>query len=220
MPALIARLLACVIVATSLGAAAAPRYVSDELSINLRRGPATSFRITELVAAGTPVEVLDTAQGWSKVRTAGGEEGYVLTRFLSDQPAAVNQVAQMKARVGELEKTNAALQEELAQALGGSAQLGQLKQQLVAENKSLSAELTQIRRVSANAIRIRQENQEFRERILSMETEVAQLRSENQSLRSRRDGMKVGALILVGGIVLGLVLPLLRRRVRNNWESL
>ena len=73
---------------------------------------------------------------------------------------------------------------------------------------------------SPDAIRISEENEKFREQIMSMRSELERLRHQNEALQSRREGMKIGALILVGGIVVGLVLPLFRRRRKNSWDSL
>lgn len=212
--------LAVLLVFVVTAASAADRYVSDELSINLRRGPGNDYRITQLLDAGEPVTVIETGDGWTHVRTEGGSDGWVLTRFLSNEPAARTQLAEMRERVAELEQSNASLREELSEALEGSSELGALKEELIAENKSLKQELSQIKEASANAIRINRENQEFREQILSMESEVERLRHENQALQSRRDGMKVGAIILLAGVLLGLVLPLFRRRSRNSWDSI
>lgn len=203
----------------AVGAGAAT-YVSDQLSINLRRGPGNEYRITQLLESGTRVNVLEESDGWTKVRTEGGVEGFVLSRFLTDQPAARERLASMQERVSELESTNEELEAELASALEGSSELGKLKRELVAENEELKSELADIKEASTNAIRLREENQRFREKILSMESEVERLRHENKALQSRRDGMKVGAMILVGGIVLGLILPMFRRRSRNSWDSL
>lgn len=197
------------------------RYVSDRLSINLRRGPGNEYRITELLRAGARIEVLEqTEEGWSRVRTAGGEEGYVLTRLLSDTPAARERLAAMRERVARLEETNAELEKELAQTLDGSEELGKLKTELVAENEALQTEIAEIRQASADAVRISEENREFRERLLALQSEVEQLRHENRALKSRREGMKVGALVLAVGILIGLALSLLRGRRRGRWDSL
>lgn len=201
-------------------AQAATKYVSDDLSINLRRGAGNNFRITDLVKAGEKVEVLDSAKGWSRVRTAGGDTGFVLSRFLSDTPAARDQVAAMKKQVADLKEENAAQKKELAEALHGSSELGELKKDLVAENNALKQKLERIKNASANAVRISNENQKFREQILSMQSDVERLRHENKSLQSRREGMKIGALVLIAGIIIGLVLPMFRRRSRNSWDSL
>ncbi len=204
----------------SMAAIAATGYVSDELSVNMRRGPGTDYRIIQLVDAGDQVETLGETSGWTEVRTADGETGYVLTRFLSDQPAARTRIVSMESQVAELQSENSALRAELAEVLDGSSELGELKRDLVAENEQLTSELTQVRRVSSNAIRISEENQAFREQLLSMRSEVERLRHENESLQSRREGMKIGALILIGGIVVGLLLPMFRRRGKSSWDSL
>jgi SH3 domain protein len=198
------------------------RYVSDQLSINLRRGPGNEYRITELLRAGSRTEVLEQMEGgWSRVRTADGEEGYVLTRFLSDTPAARDRLAAAQRRAARLEEANAELKQELVQALDGSEELGRLKQDLVAENESLRNEVAEIREASANAVRISEENREFRQRLLALQSESEQLRHENKALKSRREGMKVGALVLAAGILIGLILPLFRgRRRSSSWDSL
>lgn len=202
-------------------AQAATRYVSDQLSINLRRGAGNQYRITKLLEAGTRVEVLEEAEdGWSLVRTADGEEGYVVSRLLTETPAARHRLAAAQRRLARLEEADAGLRKELAQALDGSRELGSLKKELVAENESLRAELQEIRSASANAVRLNEENQEFRERLLALQSEIEQLRHENRALKSRREGMKIGALLLAAGILVGLILPLFRNRRGGSWDSL
>src|SRR5699024_4879811 len=132
----------------SLSAVAATRYISDELSINMRRGPGTGYGITELLRAGTQVQTLDEANGWTKIRTPEGEEGYVLTRFLSNQPAARDRIQTIESQLAKLKKENEDLHAELSQAMDGSKQLGNLKRELVAENEDLKAQLERIKRVS------------------------------------------------------------------------
>lgn len=211
---------AIILLVTSAGAGAATRYISDQLSVNMRRGPSTSYTITELVEAGTRVRTLGQANGWTKIRTPDGDVGYVLSRLLSTQPAASDRIDEIRAQLAELKKENKKLRAKLAQALQGSKKLSKLKEELMAENKALKAELERLRRISSNAIELKQQNQEFREKLLALKSELERLRAENKALQSRREGMKIGALILIGGIVLGLVLPMFRRRKKDNWDSL
>lgn len=220
MPARILSVALCVFMSLYVAAASAATYVSDQLSINMRSGPDYSYNITELVEAGTRVTVLGRSDGWTKVRTPEGEVGFVLSRLLSNTPAAQDRLAGMQARVAELEQTKQQLEQKLATALANVKKLRQRKQQLVAENKKLKAELAAIKRAAANAVQLRKENQRLHQKVLAMKSEIQSLRAENQALQSRSDGMKVGAFILVVGIVLGLVLPMFRRRKRNTWDSL
>ena len=66
------------------------RYVSDTLEITMRSGKGTSYGITRMLRSGTRVEVLeeDKKTGYTHVRTAGGKEGWVLSRFLMKGQAA------------------------------------------------------------------------------------------------------------------------------------
>ncbi|KEZ77381.1 TIGR04211 family SH3 domain-containing protein [Salinisphaera hydrothermalis] len=206
----------------SVAASAATQYVSDQLSINMRSGPGTKYRIEKLLDAGDKLDTLgSSSNGWTRVRTSSGNTGYVLTRFLSDQPAARDQVADLKNQVNQLQSDNADLKKELAQALHGSDKLGELKRNLVDENKKLKSQLQNIRETSADAIRISKENEKYRKQLMSLRSDVDRLKHENQALQSRREGMKIGALILFGGILLGLLLPMFRRRRgKGSWDSL
>ncbi|WP_348767137.1 TIGR04211 family SH3 domain-containing protein [uncultured Salinisphaera sp.] len=202
-------------------ATAATRYVSDELSINMRRGPGTGYRISELVKAGDRLTTLSEANGWTQVRTSDGTTGYVLTRFLSDEPAARTRIAAMQEQTEKFKQENEQLKEQLAEVRSGSQELTETKSTLENENQELSQRLQQLRETSADAVRISNENEKYREELLSMRSDNERLRHENAGLQSRRDGMKIGALILIGGVIIGLVLPLFRRQKKgSSWDSL
>lgn len=105
-----------------------------------------------------------------------------------------------------------------ATTLDGS--MGSREQNLVARNRALSARLQEIRETSADAIRIAKENETYRRRLIQLRSTVDRLKHENEALQARRAGMQIGALILLGGILIGLILPKLRRRRANNWDAL
>lgn len=213
-------LMAAAVVLFSGVAQAGTQYVSDQLSINMRRGPGTSYKIMKLLDAGDRLKTLSESDGWTKVRTSSGTTGFVLTRFLSEQPAASNRIDQFQKKNKKLVSDNADLKKELSQALHGSDKLGKLKRNLVKENKKLKSQLQNIREASADAIRISKENKKYRQQLLTLRSEVDRLKHENKALQSRREGMKIGALILIVGIFVGLLLPMFRRRRKGNWDSL
>jgi SH3 domain protein len=71
------------------------RYVSDKLSVELRRGPSTEYLILRNLDSGSAVEVLEqNSEGYSRVRVPDqGTEGWVLTRFLSTETSARDRLA-------------------------------------------------------------------------------------------------------------------------------
>ena len=87
----------------ALQAQAQTRYVTDKLTVELRRGPSTEFLIVRSLAVGEPVEVLeqDTSNGYSRVRVLDqGTEGWILTRFLTGEPVARDRLAAAERNLG------------------------------------------------------------------------------------------------------------------------
>lgn len=104
------------------------RYISDDTAITLRADRSIDAPVSGLLKSGARVELLETDPGsaYSRVRVAG-QEGWVLTRYLSPIPAARERLAQAEVRLAEqaaridaLDAENARLR-AVAEATGGSA---------------------------------------------------------------------------------------------------
>ena len=52
-------------------------------SLNVRSGPGTSYSIIKSISTNTPLEVISTNNGWSKIKE-GSTTGYVSAKYLSD----------------------------------------------------------------------------------------------------------------------------------------
>jgi SH3 domain protein len=212
--------LACLLLGTGAGHAQT-RYVTDSVPVELRRGPSTEFLILRSLSPGERVDLLEqTGDGYSRVRVADqGTEGWILTRFLRDDPIARDKLvvaerglAGARSRVAELEEQVATLSNQLQTA---RAEL----QQIQATHGEVSAELADIRTASANVVEIRDQNESLRQRLNDREQDVDRLTMENAALGSRnsQNWFIVGAGVLFGGIVIGLIAPSLRRRRRSDW---
>jgi SH3 domain protein len=215
--------LAVVVAALTCAASAnaQTRYVNDELVITVRTGPSTANAIIRNLTTGDSVTVLEaSADGdYQRVRTETGVEGWVLTQYLTDAPvarlrlgAAERNLTQARARVAELETTVASLTEQLAN-------ISQRAQEAEAAASNLNTELGDVRTASANALTIRDQNESLRRRLNERDLEVAELMTQNAALASRanREWFMLGAAVLVAGIVLGLIIPSLRRKRRTDW---
>ena len=204
----------------SLSSLASTRYVIDELSINMRTGKGTDFTINEILKTGDAVTLLDDdGDGYSEVRTADGEVGYVLTRFLSAEPTGRLRAERMQSKVDDLQKKVTELQEALVLARSG-VEAGDAKNvDLAKQNAKLQARLNWIEEASANSVKIADENQEMREKVVLMETEMATLKQENKDMKTWHQGQKVGAIILFVGLLIGWLLGRLGRPVStsNSW---
>jgi len=199
-------------------------YVTDEFEVTMRSGPSTQNAILRMLASGTTVEVVeaDEETGYTTIKTASGIEGYVLSRFLMNQPAARDQLAGMRQQVSNLRQRNQELAAREKKATASRDELRQERDSLLKGNENKDTELANIRRVSANAIDINSQNQELQTTLQTMNHRLQAQTSEIQELKDgrNRDWFMAGAAVLIGGILLGLILPKLRMRRRSSWSDL
>jgi uncharacterized protein YgiM (DUF1202 family) len=92
-----------------LAAQAQTVYVSDELRIALRAGPGEEFRVVRILLAGTELAEVERHEPWVRVSIAGGPEGWVQSRYLSEDVPARVQVP----RLLEAQERNRAIIEKL-----------------------------------------------------------------------------------------------------------
>jgi len=199
------------------------RYVTDTFEITLRSGPSGSHTIQRMIKSGTTLEVLerDPDNGYSKVRTTGGTEGWVLSRYLMGEPAAR---VQLESLSSELTNTTTKGNNIRSQVDAIKHQLDNAAKRvetLERENKKLGNELTEIKQVSANSLAIDSQNKELRQRLTKAESQKNTLLQENYvlSTRKERDWFVAGALVLFAGMVVGLMLTRIRWRKRSRYDS-
>lgn len=198
------------------------RYVSDRTIVELRRGPSTEYLILRNLEAGEALEVLeqDGDAGYSRVRVRDqGTEGWILTRYLTAEPiarerlaAAERELQNARGRVGQLEQQVADLTGRLSST---QSDLDSTR----ATHGEATKELADIRAAAANVIEIRDQNESLRQRLAQSDAQVQRLTLENQALlgRNNQNWFLVGAGVLFGGILLGLIAPSLRKKRRSDW---
>ncbi len=204
--------------------AAETRYVSDQFKITMRSGESTSHKVLHMLESGTSLEVLgaNAETGYSHVRTADGRTGYVLTRLLMDQPSARDRLQQAEARLAQLQQEPDKLASKLAALEQEHETLKTAHGLLQEDNNALKQELETIQATARNAVDIAKERDGLRKRAASLTRQAGELQLENQDLRNQSDKkwFLTGSGVLVGGILLGLILPRLRlRRRRDSWGS-
>jgi SH3 domain protein len=204
-------------------AQAETRYVSDRLEITMRSGTSTSHGIVRMLRSGTPVEVLETDKqsGYSRVKTRSGKEGWVLTRFLMNGPAARDRLAEAEKRLAELELENRKMHTSMAALREEMSTVEKQRQDLDNEHRNVSQELTEIKRTASSALAIDSENKELKSRMVALERNLQTVQQENENLKDRtaRDWFMVGAGVVLLGIIVGLIIPRIRWRKKSSWDT-
>jgi SH3 domain protein len=205
-------------------AAAETRYVSDRLEIQMRTGKGTEYRILRMLPSGTPLEILEVDQenGYAKVRTPSGVEGWVLDRFLMSGRAARDLLADAEKKLARLELENRKLKSSLDELQDAKGSTDKERAQLGKENRKLNQELEEIRRTASSALAIDAENKDLKSKIIAYERKLQSLQQENEGLRDRtaRDWFMVGAGVVILGMIIGLIIPRIRWRKKSSWDTL
>ncbi|HRN81197.1 MAG TPA: TIGR04211 family SH3 domain-containing protein [Nitrosomonas europaea] len=206
-----------------LTARAEKSYASDQVEVLMRTGPSQQHAIVRMLKSGVALEVLERDQnkGYSRVRTTGGTEGWVLSRYLMAEPAARELLEKLSSDFSGSDSRPDSIR---AQADLVRHELGMQKKQaetLEKDNKRLEAELSKIRQLSANVVQLNGENQEMRQQVADLKMKLGELEQENHALSGQieREWFYAGALVLFAGLFLGLVIPRIQWRKRSRYND-
>jgi SH3 domain protein len=118
--------------------AAATSWVKDEVKLNIRTGPSLEHRILATIATGDSADVLETGDGWTRVRDAQGHEGWVPEGYLQEHMPAV-------VKLRELERETEKLREQMQKAATESSELRQMNDELSTSAGSRQEEMDRLK---------------------------------------------------------------------------
>lgn len=211
-------LLICLLLATAT-AKAETLYVNDLLIITLRTGQSNQHQILKTLPSGSKLELLERGDNYSRVRTTEGIEGWVLSQYLVTTPVARLQLAGIKNKLASVQSENTRLKAELESVTEQESTLRSTYEALVEQQQTLEQELERLRRVSAQPLKLENENQQFKKELLELENDYELLRQEQQMLTdsSDREWFITGVGVIILGIIIGLIAPQFRSRKKSAW---
>jgi SH3 domain protein len=190
-------------------------YVTDSFRISLRAGPSIENKILKFISSGTYLEVLETGESWSQVRLLEPEgsdvRGWVLSRYLitrrpweAQTKTFMGENAKLIERVGILEEENKEISlrdQKLARDL---EKFRTAFHKLRYEHDLLKKEATDYLKMKSAY-----ENMKKRVESLAHENEVIQSAQINK-------WFAYGALVLLCGLMIGLVVGRQQRKRRSS----
>ncbi len=192
---------------------AAERYVAG-IPIPLRAAPdATNRQILQLLPVGEQVKLgKEKKNGFSKIITHSGTEGWIPTRYLSEKSPVTTskegtqKQVQYELEINRLKSTISSMQQE-RQILETEAQ--KLKENIHRAN----LEVNTIRDVSSNALELEQQNEALHNQLRTQKRELEVLSQENAALQDRRerDWFMTGASVVLLSLFSGFFLARLRK---------
>jgi SH3 domain protein len=187
-------------------------YITDSFEITLRTGPSSQNKVIAMPASGEAVEILNSQDDWSNVRLLGRQrgavEGWVLSRYLIERLPW-----EMQARTLQAENTR--IKERLEQIESDQGETTRREQELTKELKknvdalkNLKGEYDSLKRGASDYLKLKKNYDATRTELETTQKTAQSLTKENERLRysQRNKWFATGALVLLVGLIIGLVL--------------
>ena len=198
------------------------KYVSDQLRITMRTGQGNQFQIIKALVSGMKLEILEeTDTGYTKVKTEDGQEGWVRSQYLADEPIAADKLARAENRLAKTKERNKSIKDELAALRKDKIKLDSEHSALRTKHTNASKELSHLSKVAARPKQLAKENIELHKKFEQISDELVLVKQENQVLkdRSQRHWFITGAGVLIIGMLIGLIIPKFRFKSKDSWGS-
>ena len=176
------------------------RYVSDNIFTYIHNGPGTQYRILGSVKAGEPLEVkaVNNDAGFTQVVDGRGREGWIKNAELQGEislrerlPQVQQELEDLKARLQNLNGDNEKrFTEKDGKIAEQSKEIDSLKAQLASQSEEMGN--------------------------LKEQNEALTRSYDNQEHDMQMDWFIRGGAMVLGGILLGILLPMLPRRRKSS----
>ncbi|MEJ2042146.1 MAG: TIGR04211 family SH3 domain-containing protein [Reinekea sp.] len=211
-------------IAAPLSAYAETLWLTDKLWVNVRTGPSGDYRSLKTIISGTRMEVLETSENgdYYRVRTEAGLEGWVPKRYTETEPTGNIRADNLEAEKQQLQQQLEVLDKKYKDLLAGKGDVNGELETLRTNNAELTKELNRIKAISENAINLDAQYQALAEENARIKNDLDVMTAENRSLSEFNDSqmLYIGAILMIVGIILGVILPRLtgNKRRRDGWS--
>lgn len=195
-------------------------YVIDTLRVPIRSGPSNAHRVIKVLKSGTRLKVTSKGdnEDFVQVKTPDSLEGWIRSRYISDQPIARDRLVVLEKRYKPLIEEKDKLKAEIKDLTANVNQLSIQKRSIETKNVKLEQELKRISSLSGNVIEIDNKNKLLSQENGELSKRLEQLKTENEKLNSstRNEGIKLGIGAVMLGLILGIILPYLKPPRRRD----
>jgi SH3 domain protein len=203
--------------------AAEVKYVTDVFEVTMRSGTSTSNAIVRLLTSGEAVTVLesDLASQYSLVEIEDGKQGYVLTRFLEDSPAARELLQDLRVKFDQQQLRLDEQQTEITQLKQSLQQEQTDSQTLKTTLRASEQELSEVRSAAQNTLNILEQNKQLQTVVDQLREEKTVLSDTNAELSdsTQIDWFVRGAAVSLFAFIIGILVTRIRWSKKDSWGS-
>jgi SH3 domain protein len=199
-------------------------YVTDRFKVTFRSGPSLENKVVRMLPSGQELEILDTQGDWTHVRVVGeGDEdvdGWILSRFLIERLPWEKKAAILEKQNQEMSARLTVSNEKQKAASTETQGLSNELRKTRASLEDLQRKYENLKKGASSYLALKNEYNSMQSALEDSQKKVTVLSSENDKLRSseRRKWFITGALVLLCGWLIGLVMGKKQRRRRSIYD--
>jgi len=200
------------------------RYVTDELAITLRSGKTNEHRILRSLESGAKLRLLESDKSHARVKTEDGTVGWVLLRYLVEEPVARVLLPPTQEKLAKLEIEYKELKQQfsdLSKERNELAKIAAKYEKLVIANQQLTDEAIHLRQIAGETEQIFQQNDALKKSNSSVTAQRDVLIQELKELQEGNNKLWfiTGAGVIFLGILIGAMLSRSRKPKNSSWAS-
>lgn len=195
--------------------AAQELYVQDNIPITLRSGQGTQYRIAAMISSENTLTYLEEGDGWTRVRLDSGDEGWVLTRYLTKRKPARQVLSEVEQKYAAMQASMAEPEAEIARLTDENQSLREELSGLENTLEKLADDYANLRTEATDYIQVRNS---LNEKSLQLEEQLQRAEKCEAALSEFQNKHHIywfisGAGVLLLGFLLGLSI---RRKTRRS----
>ena len=191
-------------------------FVTDSFRISLRRGPSIENKILKFLPSGQPVKILNTENGWSHVSVQENNKasikGWVLNRYLVKRLPWERQTMELKQKNNLITEELMNLESKYEEALALEKATAQKLKEKKAAFKQLKKDYSTLKAESAEYLKLKKIHEENIKILHTMNIENESLKASSRSYL-----VALGALILLSGLIIGVVIGRQNKRHQSPY---
>ena len=197
-------------------------YVTDNWRFEMRDSPCWECTISRSLPSGTALQVLPTdgqVEGWQRVSTPNGFEGWISERYLQDLPSADTRVSQAEQEAQQAQAEQSLLQSQF-ELLTREIIASGIEIEMVEVSNEDGSVVIQAPHIIGNLATIGSQNEELlrRNQLLQNELDLRNAEVDRLTDESWKMYFLYGGGAVFGGAILCLILTRIRpRRGYSEW---
>ncbi|SDO98026.1 TIGR04211 family SH3 domain-containing protein [Desulforhopalus singaporensis] len=208
---------AVVVTAAALATASQVRYVKPSAEVVVRTGQGTNFKIIAMVKDGSSLSLLEEQGNYSRVRLQNGNEGWILSRFLSPTPPLTEMVTSLRKENDEIKEREAETKQQLEETDQALEQARVELQTIALEKDRIHDEYQTLLQDTSDVIELKELQQRTEKKNEELTARIATIEEENRELQKDKKlhWFLAGAGVFLVGILFGK-LPGSSRRKKSS----